>query len=91
MAMVIGPTPPGTGVIAAGDRGGFGIGDVADQPRLALAALRRRNAVHADVDHHGAGLDPDAAHQFRPADGGDDDIGARARSPAGRACANGRW
>ena len=40
--MVIGPTPPGTGVIAAGDFGGARIVDVADQPVLAavFAAMR---------------------------------------------------
>ena len=36
-AMVIGPTPPGTGVIAPATVLGLGIGDVADDARLAAA------------------------------------------------------
>ena len=39
--MVIGPTPPGTGVSAPATSGGFGIGDVADNARLAAFALER--------------------------------------------------
>ena len=54
MAMVIGPTPPGTGVIAPARCGGLGIGDIADKTGLAFAALGRRDAVHADIDDDGA-------------------------------------
>ena len=78
-AMVIGPTPPGTGVIAPGDLGALGIGDVADELRLAVLA---GDAVDADVDHDRAGLDPVALDHLGTADGGDDDVGAAARRPA---------
>ena len=70
--MVIGPTPPGTGRDRAGDPLRFGEGDVADQPRF---SLRARHPVDADIDDDGAFLDPGAAHEFRLADGGDQDIG----------------
>ena len=39
--MVIGPTPPGTGVIARGDLGRAGEIDVADEPVLAVLVRRR--------------------------------------------------
>ena len=88
--MVIGPTPPGTGVIAPATARRFREGDVADDAGLALAA-RGRHAVDADVDHDGARLDPVAAHELRPADGGDEDVGAPADVRQVAACANGRW
>ena len=50
-AMVIGPTPPGTGVIAPATSRGRGEVDVADH---ACLAVRRRHPVDADVDHGGA-------------------------------------
>ena len=50
IAIVIGPTPPGTGVICPGDLGDGVVVDVADQPAS--------RAVHPDVDHGRAGLDP---------------------------------
>ena len=39
--MVIGPTPPGTGVIAPAILCRLGEGDVADEPALAVRAERR--------------------------------------------------
>ena len=67
-AMVIGPTPPGTGVIAPAT-------SLADSkstsPTSALLG-----AVDADVDHRRAGLQPLARDHLGPADRGDDDIGA---------------
>ena len=55
IAIVICPTPPGTGVISDATSRALVEVDVADQPRAAL--LRRvGNAIHADVDHHGARL-----------------------------------
>ena len=59
IAIVIGPTPPGTGVIA---------------PATSRAASKSTSphelavgvAVDADVDHRGARLDPVAAHQRGP-------------------------
>ena len=85
--MVIGPTPPGTGRDRAGDFDRFVEGDVAEQLARAVGLL---DALLADVDHGRAGLQPVAADQLGPADGGDDDVGARERRPAGRASANGR-
>ena len=69
--MVIGPTPPGTGVMAPRPFGRLGIGDVADQPPVG-------QPVDADIDHHGPRRDPVAAHHLRPARGGDQDLGAAA-------------
>ena len=74
-ATVICPTPPGTGVIAPATFKRLRKGHVADQSRFAVFA---RQSVDADVDHRGAGLDPVAAHHFRLADGGINQIGARA-------------
>ena len=88
MAMVIGPTPPGTGVMAPALFGGFVIGDVADEPRLALALLGRRDAVDADIDDGRAGLDPVALDHLRPADGGDEDVGRAAERGQDPSCAN---
>ena len=59
----------------AGPFGGLGIGDIADEARLALALLGRRDAVDADVDDGGAGLDPVALDHFGAADGGDQNVG----------------
>ena len=71
--MVIGPTPPGTGVIAP-----------AIWPPRRRRHRRRAgvlppspgDAVDADIDHRGAGLDPVAAHHLGLADRGDQDVGA---------------
>ena len=52
-AIVIGPTPPGTGRDRAGDLDGLVEVDVADEAVV--------GAVDADVDHGRAGLDPVAA------------------------------
>ena len=67
-AIVIGPTPPGTGVTA---------------PATCIAPAKSTSptrpvfgAVDADVDHGRAGLDPVALDHFRPADRRDDDVGA---------------
>ena len=71
--MVIGPTPPGTGVIAPAIPLRLGKGDVADELRFPLGAC---DAVDADIDDDGALLDPGSAHEFGPADSGDQNIGA---------------
>ena len=63
-AMVIGPTPPGTGVIAPAPL-------AAARSRRRRPAFRRR-AVDADVDDRGAGLDQSPRTISRPADGGDE-------------------
>ena len=85
--MVIGPTPPGTGVIAPATSSRFVEGDVAEQLARAVGLL---DALLADVDDRRAGLEPVAADHLGPADGGDDDVGAAHRRRAGRGCANGR-
>ena len=53
-AIVIGPTPPGTGVIAPATAHRVKI-DVADK---AVAAARQSDRVDADIDYRGARLDP---------------------------------
>ena len=68
IATVIGPTPPGTGVMQRRARARREL-DVADE--LAVS-----DAVDADVDHDGAGLDPLAADQPGLADRRDHDVGA---------------
>ena len=75
IAMVIGPTPPGTGVIAAATAAASSKATSPDQSRLALASLGRRNAIDADIDHRRAGLDPVATNHFRPANRCHHDIG----------------
>ena len=70
IAIVIGPTPPGTGVMAAARAAAACELDVAAQ--FAVGA-----AVDADVDHDRAGFDPLAPHQLGAADRGDQQVGAR--------------
>ena len=55
MVMVMGPTPPGTGVMALATSHGFLEGHVALEDAFAVGGLT--DFVHADVDHHGAGFD----------------------------------
>ena len=88
-AIVIGPTPPGTGVIAEAMLDGRGEVDVADEAAL-VAGLLGREPVHTDVDHDRARLDEVALDQARPTDRGDQHVGARSTPRAGRACASGR-
>ena len=74
--MVIGPTPPGTGVIAAATSAHRAVGDVADQ----AVALRLRGVVHpvdADVDDHRARPHHVRRHELGLADRRDEDVGAR--------------
>ena len=66
--MVIGPTPPGTGVIAPATSLRAAEIDVADQFAV--------DPVDADVDHGRAGLEPVALDHVGPADRGDDDVAA---------------
>ena len=58
-AMVIGPTPPGTGVIAPATSAAAAKSTSPTSRRL---AVRPVDAVDPDVDHRGAGLDPVARH-----------------------------
>src|SRR5260221_6832461 len=63
-----------------GDGERLGEGDVADDAPLAgLPYSGALDAVDADIDHRRARLEPGAADEFRPADRGDDDIGAAAQ------------
>ena len=73
-AMVIGPTPPGTGVIAPATSTASAK-STSPTSRVLPSPL---DAVDADVDHRGARLDPVAADHPRPADGGDKDVGPAA-------------
>ena len=82
IAIVIGPTPRGTGVISARALGRRVEVDVADEAVV--------GAVDADVDHGRARLDPVALDHPRAADRGDEHVGAAADLRAGRACASGR-
>ncbi len=75
MAMVIGPTPPGTGVMAPAALRRLGIGDVADESGLAFAFFGRGDAIDADIDDGSARLDPVALDHFGPADGGHQNVG----------------
>src|SRR5262245_6808836 len=61
--MVIGPTPPGTGVIAPATASSH-LRDCHITASLRLA-VPGRNAVYADVDDSGARLDPIAAYHLR--------------------------
>src|SRR5690606_34159337 len=58
-----------------GDRrsalGGLGVGDVPGELAIGFA-------VDADVEDHRALLDPITAHEVRPPDGGDEDVGLAA-------------
>ena len=74
-AIVIGPTPPGTGVIAPATSAHSA---KATSPTSFDLPFCARHPVDADVDHGRARLDPVAAHHFRPADRGDQQIGAAA-------------
>ncbi len=69
--MVIGPTPPGTGLIAPATSYRLGEGDIAHEAAV-------RSAGNADVDHRRARRDPVAAHQCRLPNGGDEDVGTPA-------------
>ena len=84
IAIVIGPTPPGTGVIR---RATSSTPSKSTSPHELAVGV----AVHADVDDHRAGLDHVAGDDVAPADRGDDDVGLRRAAPAGRASRCGRW
>ena len=68
--MVMGPTPPGTGVIAPATSAAAG----STSPHEARA-LAVQHAVDADVDHRGAGRDPVGLDHGGPARRGDHDLG----------------
>ena len=66
-AIVIGPTPPGTGVIQPARSGRFVELHVADE-------LAVRQPIDADVDHDRARPDPGARHELGLPDRGDEDL-----------------
>ncbi len=68
MAIVIGPTPPGTGVIQPAMF--FTASKSTSPARLAVG-----EPVHADVDYAGPGFDHRRTDEFRPAHRGDQDVG----------------
>ena len=70
IAIVIGPTPPGTGVIRPATLDRRLEVHIADEPVV--------GAVDADVDHGRAGLDPVAPDHLGTADGGDQHVGPTA-------------
>ena len=79
IAIVIGPTPPGTGVIAPATC-------ATPAKSTSPQSLPARVAVHADVDHDRARLDHRRRQRVGAADGGDDDVGAaRVLGEIGRA------
>ena len=79
MAMVIGPTPPGTGVMWRGALGGGGELHVAHQ-------LAAREPVDAHVDDHRARLHPGALDQLRHAHRRHQDVAPGRPPRAGRSC-----
>ncbi len=82
METVIGPTPPGTGLIQPATFEGNAEGHVADGLGLAVGAF---DAADANVNHDGAGFDHFGGDQARDARGGDEDVGlARERREHGR-------
>ena len=86
--MVIGPTPPGTGVIAPATSLAS---SKATSPTSRLLPSSAGDAVDADVDHGRAGLEPVALDHLRPADRGDDDVGAADDVGQVAGAASGRW
>ena len=73
-AIVIGPTPPGTGVTAPATS----LASAATSPTIRDLPPSPGNAVDADVDHGRARLDPVLADHLRPADRRDQNVGAAA-------------
>ena len=90
-AIVIGPTPPGTGVIApARSRASSNATSPTSFVFFASASAGDVDAVHPDVDDDRARLDPVAADELRLADGDDEDVGLAADARRGRSCASAR-
>ncbi len=73
--MVIGPTPPGTGVIAPATSA---TSANATSPTMRDLPSAPAHAVDADVDHGRARLDPIAPHHLRASDGREHQVGAAA-------------
>ena len=76
MAIVIGPTPPGTGVIAA-HRSATASKSTSPTMRYPLAESRVLDAVDADIDDDRILANVIRAKEMRTADCGDDDVRAR--------------
>ncbi len=73
--IVIGPTPPGTGVIAPAT---LTASAKHTSPTMLGFAVRARHAIDADIDHGRARLDPVAADEFGVAYGDEQKFGAPA-------------
>ena len=71
MAMVMGPTPPGTGVMAAARA--WALGKSTSPAEFVIIAT-----IDTDVDDYCAWLEPFAFDGAAAADGGDDDVGGSA-------------
>jgi hypothetical protein len=89
IAIVIGPTPPGTGVSAEATSLTASYIAVADE---AITALARAviHAVDADVDDDGAGLDHVGRHEVGATDRSHEDIGLAGHRSRGPWSASGR-
>ena len=89
IAIVIGPTPPGTGVIARRLRRDFIERDIADE---FVAALDRRvvDAIDPDIDDDRAFAHVFRFHELRLSDRRDDDIRRARDLRQDCACANAR-
>ena len=83
-AMVMGPTPPGTGVMwpatsAASSKATSPTSFVLGCPASFEAFFRRRHAINADIYDARTRLDPIAPDHFGNADSGDENIGIPAQ------------
>ena len=74
MAIVIGPTPPGTGVMAA-HRSATASKSTSPTIRYPFGGIRFLDPVDADIDHDRAVADVIFAEESRASDRGDDDVG----------------
>ncbi len=86
-ATVIGPTPPGTGVIQPAV---FTASLKTTSPTTlvfpcaALTGSRNGSTIYTDIDHGGARLDPVAAHHAGASDRRHEDVGAAASAASSR-------
>ena len=85
---VIGPTPPGTGVMASAFAATLVELDVAHEPNLAGLGILDGIDTHVDGDH--AVADHVARHETRDAGRHDQDVGLPRERGEIRSCANGR-
>ncbi len=79
IVMVIGPTPPGTGVMALALLRRFLEGHVSLEDSFAIGGFS--HLIYSHVDHHGSRLYPVALDIFRDPGGNDQDVRAQAVLP----------